>query len=89
MSLTRKKGTDAAREFLSFINDFGAEEEDFAEAVCSDHRTLQQSTMRVFMRCVQKWAKAYESKHYDLRNEATCRLSSEIVKIKDAYLPMV
>ena len=75
---------DAARAWSDFVNNMTADEEGFAEAITNDHRTLQQSSMRVFMLCIKKWAACHESGRYDGRNEFTCKLAAEIMKLPDA-----
>jgi len=40
------------------------------------HRTLQQSIMRLFVRCIEEWA---STSHFDVRNEATVALARKIV----------
>lgn len=81
-------GQDAARAFLDFVNNMTSDDEGFAEAVTSDHRTLQQSTMKIFPLCIKKWAEAHAAGRYDGRNEYTCKLAAEIMKIPEAqYAP--
>ena len=64
---------------------------DFAELICKGHRTLQQNKMRIFLKCIEKWAKDYELNMFDLRNAKTCELSFKIVEAfgDDFHLPSV
>jgi hypothetical protein len=59
------------------------------DAVRVQHRTHQQNLMRSFLVLVENWARDFDSGRYDARNEATCRLSKEIIEIKDRYLPFI
>jgi len=79
---------DAARALSDFVNNMSSDDEGFAEEITNDHRTLQQSSMRVFLLCMKKWALAYEIGRYDGRNEYTCKLAAAIMKIPEAeYSP--
>jgi len=80
MSKSDEEFARAAQEQLSrFVNKYGCPQSEFAEFVMSDHRTLQQSMMRLFVECIKGWAEKAEKKDYDLRNEATCKLCQKIV----------
>ena len=86
-------GKEKAIDFGHFVNVMGsAEKEAFAEELCyGTHRTLQQSAFSTFMACIRTWAEMYEEGCYDLRNEETCRMSAEIVKLfgGDLYVPFI
>ena len=86
-------GKEKAVDFGHFVNVMGsAEKEAFAEKLCyGTHRTLQQSAFGTFLLCIEKWAEMYEKGCYDLRNEETCRMSAEIVKLfgGDTYVPFI
>lgn len=80
------KAKDLANDILSFVNSFGFDSKTFAETICSGHRTLQQSTMRLFIATIREMAKV----HPDLRNEQTVELAKKIVEIADSYsLPLI
>ena len=56
------------------------------------HRTQQQYVARFMVKLIKGWAESYDANMYDLRNEATCKLCSKIVKAipeEDFYLPFV
>ena len=53
----------------------------FAELMMRDHRTLVQSKMSLFLCFVELLDKAHKDHVYDLRNEASCKLATEIMKI--------
>ena len=79
---------EAERAFSDFVNNMCSDDQGFAEALMNDHRTLQQSAMRVFMLCIREWAKCNESGRYDGRNEYTCKLAAAIMKLPEAeFLP--
>ena len=69
------QSAEAAKDLINVLNAFSFDNESFASEVLASHRTLQQSAFRVFIACIEKWAEAYESGCYDLRNEQTAKLS--------------
>lgn len=79
----------AAAEALSnSVNEMGFDNDTFAIVLASDHRTLQQNTMRAFMAFVGKLAEHDENDFYDGRNEASVKLATEIKQLP-CYLPFV
>jgi len=54
----------------------------FSEEILKEHRTIQQSIFRMFLKTIDKWAKLPET-HYDLRNEYTVLTSRKIMKELD------
>jgi hypothetical protein len=78
----------AAQSLSNSVNEMGFDYETFAQVLASDHRTLQQNSMRAFIAFCQELAKSYETDFYDGRNEASCKLAAEIVKLP-VYLPSV
>jgi hypothetical protein len=86
-------GQEQANKFADFMNVMGrAEQKAFVEKLCrGTHRTLQQSAFSTFLSCIKEWAEMYEEGCYDLRNEETCRMSAEIVKLfgGDTYVPFI
>ena len=93
MSLTKKdtpigskaSGKEFAKAFSRFVNVM-CNDEASAEAVeilVTDHRTLQQNTMRFFM----EFVKAMAGRPYDHRNEASVKLAQQIMEIEDRFLP--
>lgn len=55
--------------------------ENFAELMMRDHRTLIQSKMNLFLCFVELLAKAHKEDMFDARNQASCMVATEIVKI--------
>jgi hypothetical protein len=72
-----KTGKDMANELSSFVNNYGCDEEGFVETATRDHRTLQQSMFRLFLKCIQEWSK---QENFDLRNEDTITQSKKIME---------
>lgn len=87
MSVNRKeKAEKLANDILDFVNAFGFDSKTFAETICRGHKTLQQSTMRLFIATIKKMAEVYP----DDRNAATVELAKKITDIaKDYPLPMI
>ena len=73
------KGAEVARELSNFVNSFIFDHEDFINYATSDHRTLQQNMFRLFLECIEVWAEMYDDGYYDARNEATCKISRQII----------
>ena len=87
-----KKNTafEVASKIASFVNNFNCDEKEFIKQMSMEHRTLQQS----FTRLVFKWIEfcASNDYHFDGRNEATHKISKEMVtafsKFKEDQMPM-
>jgi len=74
---------DAARSLSDFVNrNSGAlASKQFAEELCNKtHRTLQQSSFKVMLACIDHWAKHGDTGNYDARNEATVMTCRRIVE---------
>ena len=83
-----KEPDKMAEELEDFVNNMSMDEKAFADCVMNFHRSLQQSTMRLFLSVIQRFS---EQKNYDLRNEKTVMLSKKIMEAvgDDKYLPFV
>ncbi len=82
----KKEAEKLANNILDFVNSYVHDDKTFAETICRGHKTLQQSTMRLFVTTIRKMAEVYP----DGRNEAAVGLAKEIVKIADSHpLPLV
>lgn len=82
----KKKAENLANDILDFVNAFGFDSNMFAETISHGHKTLQQSTMRLFITTIRKMAEVIP----DERNEATVALAKKIVEIADEYpLPLI
>lgn len=81
-----KKAEKLANDILDFVNVFGFDADTFAETICQGHKTLQQSTMRLFVATIRKMAEVRP----DERNRATVELAKKITEIMDNYsLPLI
>lgn len=86
MSNKKQEAEKLAQDVLNFVNAFGYDEETFADTICCGHKTLQQSTMRLFMATIRKMATVTP----DGRNENAVKLAKEIVAVADKYsLPLI
>lgn len=75
-----------ANDILDFVNTFGYDADMFAETIAHSHKTLQQSTMRLFITAIRKMAEVIP----DDRNAETVKLAKEIIEIADDYsLPLI
>ena len=90
--MEKKKGQEMAKELGNFVNSFRIDTKGFVEELTlNSHRTLQQSTMRLFIECCKGWAQLKEKGYgVDARNQATVNLAEKIVELtKDCGLPMI
>ena len=78
----------AAESLSNSVNELGFDYETFAMVLGNDHRTLQQNTMRAFMAFAKILAEHNEQGYHDGRNEESCKLATEIMKLPH-YLPNV
>lgn len=67
-----------------FVNNYGCDVKGFANAIMREHRTLQQSMFRLFIKTISEWAKLSELQ-YDLRNEYTVQSSKKIMKVLEGF----
>lgn len=83
---SKEKAEIAANDILDFVNAFGFDADTFAKTICQGHKTLQQSTMRLFIATIRKMEEVIP----DGRNEATVELAKKITEIADTYsLPLI
>lgn len=81
-----EKGKKLANDILNYVNNLTFDEESFVSTICSAHRTLQQSTMRLFITTICKMAE----NDTDARNEASVELAKKIAEMaKEHPLPLV
>lgn len=86
------KAEDVAELLTDSVNSSMFENQDFARVITQrTHRTLQQSTMRAFIACVDNWADMHDSGMYDLRNESTVKASKKIREalVDNDYFPFI
>lgn len=86
MSQKEEQARKVANDILGFVNAFGCDEKTFAESICTSHRTLQQSVMRLFMATIRRMAE----NDTDERNENAVALAKKITEIAGDYpLPLI
>lgn len=76
-------------DIMDAVNTIGFDSTKFAELMCHQHRTLQQSAFRAFLAWTRELA---ATENYDARNEASVLLARELVNTMDEVgdaLPMV
>lgn len=78
----------AAENLSEAVNEMGFDYETFATVLSSEHRTLQQSSMRAFIEFCKKLAENDAIGFYDERNKASCQLATRIIEM-GACLPRV
>ena len=71
--------TQTVEEIMSGVCRLRLSPGEMADEVMREHRTRQQLFASFVLSVISKWAESYASENYDLRNEETCRISSEIV----------
>lgn len=84
-----ERAKDMVQKISNYVNCFNPSHTDFATFVTAEHHTLQQGMARLFVACIQRWADYYDKGYFDARNEAICKLSAEIVKNNETYLPFI
>lgn len=79
---------EAVQNLTNFVNKYTCPEKVFARLMMNEHRTLQQSTMRLFMATIEEWSK---QEHYDLRNEQTIKICKKIMEAlgDERHLPLI
>lgn len=68
---------ETLQKLIRFVNKLSCPEKVFAKLMMNEHRTLQQSTMRLFLRTIEEWSK---QENYDLRNEQTIKICKKIME---------
>lgn len=88
-----ERGEVLAEILSDFVNNYNAPEEDFIKSFKLQHRTLQQSMIRLFLKTMVDYA---ELDNYDGRNEGAVKMCKELVELyeekhgcKPLYLPFV
>lgn len=66
------------KQVEKMVNDFGFQDEELAQAMATDHPTLQQSFMRMVTQFIEKMA---DKTYYDGRNKASVELAKKLKPI--------
>ena len=92
----REEGKRIVKSLSDAVNVMGFQDfviEGMIEEFQRTHPTLQQGIGRVIIELIQHGAEQYELGHYDLRNEAWCKLCSDFSALMEkdggAFLPSV
>ena len=81
-----ERAAKLANDILDFVNDFSSDHDTFVETICRGHRTLQQSTMRLFVRLAERMAK----NDWDERNKQAVILAEMIAQVSEhCSLPLI
>ena len=75
-------GKEVAEALCNTLNNFNNKEEreQFVKEICNQHRSLQQQTIGLLMEVVKAFAEKRLNNDYDLRNDKSTELCSEIYK---------
>jgi len=78
-------GKEVARMLADFVNNYAADTEGFVDGILLEHRTLQQSVMKLFIDLATEMAKRDS---HDLRNEDAVKVAKAIVALGPDVLAM-
>ena len=86
--MTRKTGKEVATEVSLFVNNFSPDTKGFIDAIMQDHKTIQQSVIRLCRELIFAMA---QNKNVDARNVMCVNWCQEIVeKCSDfSHLPLI
>ena len=86
--MSRMTGNEMGNMLSDFVNSsFASERNELASVIVSDHRSLQEDSFLMFLKCIEVWADNYDSGYYDERNKYTCMASSVMINaLKDKGL---
>lgn len=76
--MSKLTGTELANELTNFVNNFNCNHEEFIEAFCREHRTLQQSSFRLFLMLLERLAS--DEYTFDGRNEQSHQLAKKMIE---------
>jgi hypothetical protein len=76
--MERKTARETMEQLTDFVNVYGFDKEGFKEAFRRQHRTLQQSTIVLFLEIIEMVGK--EDYATDLRNEDAKEVCAQLVK---------
>lgn len=87
--MSRKTAEELMEDITNFVNVYGMDKEGFKKAFRKQHRTLQQSTMRLFLEVIEMMAE--DDYPTDPRNEGAKKTCQALVKnfkaSNDGYPP--
>ena len=77
--MSKITGKELADELTDFVNNFNCDHDEFINAFTRQHRTLQQSSFRLFLMLMEKMATEEYKKTCDHRNEGTHKLAKKLI----------
>jgi phosphoenolpyruvate-protein kinase (PTS system EI component) len=87
------KGEKIAKDLSDALNSMTFDEEvvkGFVKGITTQHRTLQQSSMRAMFAVMYQFSKMCESGHFDARNKDTVEFCKRVIDDnRDLYLPFI
>jgi len=87
--MSKPTAQEAVQSVTDYLNSFSSKEAEFIKEMNREHRTLQQSFTKLCLAWLENCAS--EDYHHDLRNEASHKISKEIVEnfkfAKDNFKP--
>tara|TARA_R100001510_G_C7613546_1_gene176355 strand:- start:371 stop:715 length:345 start_codon:yes stop_codon:yes gene_type:complete len=75
--MSKLNGKELANELTNFVNNYNCDHEEFINAFCREHRTLQQSSFRLFLMLLDRIASDEYST--DLRNESSHKVAKKMI----------
>lgn len=75
--MSKLTGKELANELTDFVNNFNCNHEEFINAFCSEHRTLQQSSFRLFLMLMEKMAS--DEYRFDGRNKSSHEVAKKMI----------
>jgi hypothetical protein len=83
-----ERASKAVQNLTKFVNNLSCPMKMFTKLMMQEHRTLQQSTMRLIIATIEEWSK---QENYDLRNEQTIKICKKIMDAinDEKHLPFV
>ena len=76
--MSKLNGKELANELTNFVNNYNCDHEEFINAFCREHRTLQQSSFRLFLMLLDKLAS--DEYRTDGRNKSSHEVAKKMIK---------
>lgn len=78
--MSKLNGKELANELTNFVNNYNCDHEEFINAFCREHRTLQQSSFRLFLMLLEKIASSEYGRVSDVRNKSSHEVAKKMIK---------
>lgn len=76
--MSKLNGKELANELTNFVNNYNCDHEEFINAFCREHRTLQQSSFRLFLMLLERLAS--DEYNTDLRNKSSHEVAKKMIE---------